>query len=492
MWTPKAVKACAVHAHEPDRYPGKYPDCPGCQTEGEIVGVKACTGCKKVRYCSKVCQKQAWTRYHKQECKLLKDPKLPPIPSSVRAALQLAFLMDSDAVSEEDKAGVRRLEAHDSTTISEPKEVMLYEVTVAAATDLYTRAGHDPSNIRDYVGKILRNSLTLTSPILDPMGIALDPIACSANHCCEPNASVLFDQPRLMMRSLSPIKKGEEVFISYIDNTDPFYRRQAQLQQRYCFECQCSKCQLGIKGRENDWAQAPEKLAAKWSNLAELMDSKANFAGNPENFIGESKAEWNLGIIQGSMYSQYEPIRNLKDNQAAVTQLESIMGTCKQSCMWPITRQPYANVRVDISSRMIDQNRLALALYQMAKTYFLIDPILYPQTFDPVRVLHTWNLAKTLVQAYSSPNDPSQTVDPGIEELFRREFDFVVPIVKLFKKLAVDVLKSHGAGSRLAMMVHSTARQVFDGVGEQNLREIERDPLGMWQEFEKWAHYLQY
>lgn len=62
--------------------------------------------------------------------------------------------MASDAVSEEDKAGVRRLEAHDSTTIREPKEVMLYEVTVAAATDLYTRAGHDPSNIRDYVGKV--------------------------------------------------------------------------------------------------------------------------------------------------------------------------------------------------------------------------------------------------------------------------------------------------------------------------------------------------
>jgi hypothetical protein len=324
------------------------------------------------------------------------------------------------------------------------------------------------------------------------MGIALDPIACSANHSCEPNASVLFDQPRLMMRSLSPIKKGEEVFISYIDNTDPFYRRQAQLQQRYCFQCQCSKCQLGIKGRENDWAQAPEKLAAKWSNLAQLMDSKASFAGNPENFIGESKAEWNLGIIQGSIYSQYEPIRNIKDSQLAVRELESVMGTCKQSGMWPITRQPYANVRVDISSRMIDQNRLALALYQMAKTYFLIDPILYPQIFHPVRVLHTWNLAKTLVQAYSSPNDPSQTVDPGIEELFRREFDFVVPVVKLLKKLAVDVLKSHGAGSRLAMMVHSTARQVFDGVGEQNLREIERDPLDMWQEFEKWAHYLQY
>ena len=55
LWSQKAIKACAIHAHEPDRYPGKYPDCPGCQTEGEVIGVKACTGCKKVKYCSKVC-----------------------------------------------------------------------------------------------------------------------------------------------------------------------------------------------------------------------------------------------------------------------------------------------------------------------------------------------------------------------------------------------------------------------------------------------------
>jgi hypothetical protein len=116
----------------------------------------------------KVCQKQAWTRYHKHECKLLKDPKLPPIPSSVRATLQLAFLMDSDTVSEEDKAGVRRLGAHDSTTLGEPKEVMLYEVTVTAATDLYARAGYDPSKIRDYVSPLQPHDSHSAKQEIDP------------------------------------------------------------------------------------------------------------------------------------------------------------------------------------------------------------------------------------------------------------------------------------------------------------------------------------
>lgn len=324
------------------------------------------------------------------------------------------------------------------------------------------------------------------------MGIALDPIVCSANHSCEPNASVLFDQPYLMMRSLSFIKKDEEVFISYIDNTDPFSRRQTQLKQRYCFECQCSKCQRGTIGREDDWAQPITKLNPKWASLAKHIDSKANFSADPAAYVGESKAEKDMSILQGWVYHDYEPIRNQKDDTIATKALENLMRTCKQTEMWPITRQPYANIRVDITSRMLSQNRLGLALFQMAKTYFLIDPILYPQDFHPVRVVHTWNLAKTLVQAYSSPNDSSTTIDAGVEELFRREFDFVVPIVKLLRNLVGDVVKSHGKGSKLAMMVFTTARQVFEGVGEHNLREIERDPLGMWAEFERWASYLEY
>ncbi|KAI5240442.1 SET domain-containing protein [Aureobasidium subglaciale] len=489
MWTQKAARGCATHSASPNKEPG----CAGCQSDGAGIGVKACTGCKKVKYCSRVCQKQAWTRGHKNECKLLKDPSLPPLPSSVRGALQLASLMSGTSASEEDKSGIRRLEAHDRSTIEQYSDIEQYEVTVASARDLFGRVSPDDpeaSKLRDYVGKILRNSLTLTTPTLDPMGIALDPIACSANHSCDPNASVLFDCPRLLMRSLAPIQKDEEVFISYIDNTDPYYRRQAQLNTRYCFKCECSKCRLGPNQREDKWAQSPETLSTKLLNLAALV--AARFPTDPADYVGDSKAEKDLSAIQGNVYRNYEGSRNQKDNALAIKELENVMRVCKDSGVWPITRQPYANVRVDLSARMLDEGCLGLALFQMAKTYFLIDPTLYPQDFHPVRVLHTWCLAKTLVAAYSSGNDPSMTVDPGVEELFQREFDFVVPIWRILKKLSVDVIKSHGSGSNLTFMVHSLTQQVREGVGMENLREIERDPLHMWKEFERWAHYLQY
>lgn len=47
--------------------------------------------------------------------------------------------MNSDAVSEEDKAGVQRLEAHDPSTLEKPQDLMQYEMTIESASDLLAR-----------------------------------------------------------------------------------------------------------------------------------------------------------------------------------------------------------------------------------------------------------------------------------------------------------------------------------------------------------------
>jgi hypothetical protein len=57
------------------------------------------------------------------------------------------------------------------------------------------------------------------------------------------------------------------------------------------------------------------------------------------------------------------------------------------------------------------------------------------------------------------------------------------------RELVGLVAKSHGEQSGVAFMVHALAAQVSEGVGAHNLRIIERDALGMWQEFEKWAYF---
>lgn len=61
--------------------------CSECLFESEN-GLKRCTGCKVVQYCSTACQAAAWKAIHKEECKIYR--KLPQIaPTAVRGLIQL-------------------------------------------------------------------------------------------------------------------------------------------------------------------------------------------------------------------------------------------------------------------------------------------------------------------------------------------------------------------------------------------------------------------
>lgn len=152
--------------------------------------------------------------------------------------------------------------------------------------------------------------------------------------------------------------------------------------------------------------------------------------------------------------------------------------------MYPITRQPYAAVRNEISAAMLESDNPSIALFQMIKTYFLIDPVLYPREFHPVRVVHTWGLVKVLLWLYGTPDHPHT------QKLVNDGFDFVVIIWRLLKQLGGLVGKSHGFG-RFQIMVEGTAKQVRDELGA-NLALIERDPQNQWAVFEFWKDALEY
>ncbi|KAF7315428.1 SET domain-containing protein [Mycena indigotica] len=70
------------------------------------------------------------------------------------------------------------------------------------------------------------------------------------NHSCAPNATARFDPESftLTVHALRPIKKGEELFISYIDLTSPSMAtrdtRRAELLHLYHFSCCCAICSL--------------------------------------------------------------------------------------------------------------------------------------------------------------------------------------------------------------------------------------------------------
>lgn len=295
------------------------------------------------------------------------------------------------------------------------------------------------------------------------MGLAFDPVLCTANHSCFPNAYIVFLGPLVSMRSLVRIAKDEEIFISYVDTTNPYGIRHAELVERYCFECQCSKC--GLDSQQKDGFSRP--------------------TGTPAN-------DWEVGSdkLQMQMFERLEEGRREKDSRIAATKLQSILDTCAASKMWPITRQPSPAARNEMFASLCSNGDASAALIHATKIYFLIDPVLYVQEAHPVRVVHTWALIKTLLWVYEECNRSASQIK--LDLLNVQDFDFVVPIWRLLKEVAGQVIKSHGKMSRLRLTINQTMEEVrgeiVQGGGGKYLALIESDPGGYWRVFRSWAN----
>ncbi|KAG5651531.1 hypothetical protein H0H81_008293 [Sphagnurus paluster] len=69
------------------------------------------------------------------------------------------------------------------------------------------------------------------------------------NHSCTPNAQERWDLQSMSfhVRALRPIKKGEQIFISYCSLLRSRTERQQELSQKYGFKCACECCSLPPK-----------------------------------------------------------------------------------------------------------------------------------------------------------------------------------------------------------------------------------------------------
>ncbi|XP_012944230.1 uncharacterized protein LOC101858898 [Aplysia californica] len=77
---------------------------------------------------------------------------------------------------------------------------------------------------------------------------ALCPLHACSNHSCLNNAEVcdldINGRPGVQMIARRDIKKGEEIFITYIDTSMPKTLRKAWLFKSFNFWCQCKRCQF--------------------------------------------------------------------------------------------------------------------------------------------------------------------------------------------------------------------------------------------------------
>nr|XP_015207457.1 PREDICTED: histone-lysine N-methyltransferase SMYD3 isoform X1 [Lepisosteus oculatus] len=225
-----------------------------------------CSQCKIARYCDASCQKAAWSE-HKRECKCLRSfhPRIPT--DSVRLAGRIVFkLLNYSSCPSEELFSLLEHESHIKEMSEEKKEGLGH---LATMLQLY---------LKEEVGDLSQlppgldiihlfaimtcNCFTISDGELQEIGVGLYPSMSLLNHDCDPNCVIVFQGRRLFLRAIREIRPAEELTVSYIDVLVPAQERRTQLQNQYCFVCECQQCDT--RNKDEDMLAGNEKA---WKSI---------------------------------------------------------------------------------------------------------------------------------------------------------------------------------------------------------------------------------
>jgi SET and MYND domain-containing protein len=430
----------------------------------QVTKVNFCVGCKKVKYCSKRCQSQAWKTGHKRYCKVFAAHD-EVIPSLVEAAMQVI-----EGINAEDPSyrAILHLESHrdDFEKIGGER---WKSISFMAHTALKL-LGYDESTLeraKIAVCILMCNTFGLLAPTYDSLGLTLDPGISLINHSCSPNAVIVFDGPKLAVRSLNRIKKGEEVFISYIDSSSAFGVRQAQLRDQYFFTCACPRCTLGTSAPNEAFLKPPTEFNEQIKVIDEMLPQISSDPAWPRHILGDSVHERRLSALQYYAYSFLQSPDDANAQQDPA-RLRKALTICRNSGAFPISRAPLPALYQQYAVACLTHKRYNEALIAMLRLHVLIDPTVYPQAHHPARVIHGWTLA-TLAKAVSSDPDA-----PFCKALQSCGVDLSVLFLALLMDIHEQLPKSHGIQSSFGRMTEETFRVMMGPGGELDTQYAQR------------------
>ena len=237
------------------------------------------------------------------------------------------------------------------------------------------------------------NAFTFVSPTHEPIGIAIDPLVSVANHSCDPNCIIMCDGPSVFIRTLKPMKEGEEITISYCESNQPYWKRQQGLKAKYYFDCRCSKCAQGPTLPWDKFLQPLDAFEAdKWRRVLKDEFGVTKLIPNRYKDLGKGPKADVLTTLEVALFEQTEVISKAKDHKQVHENSVKAMKICKESKMWPAYREPYETFRQGDRDVSIGMDDLVTACAHAAVSYCDVLPIMYPERYHPFRLIGTWTL----------------------------------------------------------------------------------------------------
>ena len=463
---------------------------------GVDVETKACTGCKRVRYCSKTCQSKAWKREHKYECKVLSPAERPDLPHGVRAVIKLLGRLKNDPNSEDQllidilqfaPAGgsgvVLEQIKKDNAQRVEDFSMLAYGAWKYA---LEPKIGDMDSETiaKALFFNVMSNTMQLSNPLDDiSLGVGFDPIICSANHSCEPNAVAVFNQPKQLLRAIKPIKKGEEISMKYVDVSNPFSVRQAQLRESYFFRCKCSKCVKGASFIEDKFLKPPEELPAEYIKIADELikrhEKQLHMFYVPAN---DEMAQRRIAAIQAEAFSVSGITFDFNQGNESASEEEVLdaLKLCLNSGLWPYHRQPVPHLIRQLLTLYLAEGRVYQSWRLGLLRHFLISPTLYSKSYIPDRVIDCWLMA-TATNSLCNPTNPNHK--EIFDNCMKAGLDLRIVYFGFLIETREQVEHSYGKDSPFGRVVESVYQQTVQNT-DISIDEIKNMIKENWPKLE--------
>ena len=289
------------------------------------------------------------------ECPIFKRLTPKVLPVNARALLRIVTRCEQQKYNEQDLAIFLNLEDHTQEIQDQRDQSQADRISLSAkAVKEYSSTSLKEESVALLGAKLELNAFDLTNALYDRVGLYLHPYAALMNHSCDYNCIVGFDGDELFVKAIRPIDKGEQIFISYVDATNPYEVRQEELSTRYFFHCRCVKCE-----REKTDAPVQDSLAAR----ASILTAKAADHGDDD-------------------------IKHITDEMQLVLQ---------RIPAHDIIRYPYVSLRDELVNLLLAAEYFRKAFIHAAIRYVYIDPTVYPREGHPIRQVHAWALAKLTV-----------------------------------------------------------------------------------------------
>ncbi|GKZ34699.1 hypothetical protein AbraIFM66950_005051 [Aspergillus brasiliensis] len=360
------------------------------------------------------CQAKDWKLGHSLECSIYQQLKPRVLPINARAVLRMVLRSERQKYASEELDQFLQLETHikdiRDQSASQWERISLSSKAIKA----YSGTEMSEEVISAMGAKLDLNSFNLTNAVYDRLGVYLHPYAAIFNHSCDHNAAVSFDGPNLHIKALRPIQKGEQIFITYIDVTDPYPIRQANLQSRYYFTCHCSKC-----------TRESSSPTGSTTTLHPAQQEAYNILQSVSSPNNNSSS---------SIVSPNDPIQPL---------LQALT-TLQKSSLAPTT-QPSISLHDELITALLAQQKYKSAFAHAAARYRAVDPVVYPHRGHPIRLLHAWVLARLAI--HLSQGVEVQHTGDGEIALEKYELNFNLIIWSVLAALvAVEGIGGTGPG----------------------------------------------